>query len=96
LSDFKEPRFFTTGRKNHSNIKFTENPSSCFMRTDGRTDMMKLTVSFRNSAKVPTNCNKLYARISERGDLCLPLFDNQQWSSERTLRLPKSLTADNN
>ena len=42
-----------------SNIKFHENPSSAPCgrpegRTDGMTDMKKLTVVFRNFAKAPT------------------------------------------
>ena len=42
----------------YSNMKFNENPSSespvvpC-RRTDGRTDMMKMTVAFRNFAEAP-------------------------------------------
>jgi hypothetical protein len=45
-----------------SNIKFHENSSSgsrdvLYGRTDRRTDMTKLKVTFRNSAKAPKNTN---------------------------------------
>jgi hypothetical protein len=43
--------------KKYSNIKFHENPvqwkPSCFMRTEGQTDMTKLIVAFRNFANAP-------------------------------------------
>jgi len=46
--------------KKYSNIKFHENPSSgsrvvARRRTDGRTDMTKLTFAFRNFVKAPKN-----------------------------------------
>jgi hypothetical protein len=41
-----------------SNITFNENPSSCSMRTDGQTDMMKLIFAFRNFAKAPKNASR--------------------------------------
>jgi len=42
-----------------SQFKFHENPSSCSMRTDRRTDMSKLLVAFRNFMKTP----KLYVGL---------------------------------
>jgi hypothetical protein len=49
----------------HSNNKFHENSSSegrviYSMQTDGQTDMMKLIVTFRNSANTPTNLFSSY------------------------------------
>jgi len=42
----------------YSNIKFQENPEpSFFMPTDGRTDMKKLIVAFRNFADAPKKEN---------------------------------------
>jgi len=44
-------------KKNYSNIKFHENPSSVSRvsceQTDGRTDMTKLRVAFHNFANTP-------------------------------------------
>jgi len=37
----------------YSSTKFNENSPSCSTRTDGQTDMMKLTVAFRNFANTP-------------------------------------------
>jgi hypothetical protein len=48
----------------YSNIKFHKNPSSesrAVPITDGRTDMKKLIVDFRNSANAPKN--KDYAEV---------------------------------
>jgi hypothetical protein len=47
--------------KEHSNIKFHENPSSesrvvLCRKTDGRTEMTKLIVAFRNFANASKNC----------------------------------------
>jgi hypothetical protein len=60
LSDFHENWIFLSDfRKKYSNNKFRENPSSwrrvCFMRTDGRTDITKLIVAFRDFANAPQN-----------------------------------------
>ena len=63
-SDFKESLIFSTDfSKKYSNIKFHANPSSgrrtvACRRTDGRTDMTKLIVAFRNFAKVPKNSSR--------------------------------------
>jgi len=52
-----------------TNIKFYENPStgsqvvSCG-RTDGPTDMMKVTVAFRNFANTPKTAASQYIRVS--------------------------------
>ena len=65
LSDFNESEFPRQIFKKSSNIKFRENTYSGFPRysmpkehgrTDGRTDITKLTVVFRNSAKAPKTC----------------------------------------
>jgi hypothetical protein len=61
LSDFKESwTSSTVFRKKKSNNKFHWNPSSGSRavpcgRTDGPTDMSKLTVAFRNFANAPDN-----------------------------------------
>ena len=48
--------FLDNFRKKYSNIKFHENPSSgCRVIPCGRTDMMKLKVTFRNFANAPKN-----------------------------------------
>jgi len=52
----------------YSNIKFHENPSSGSRvvprrRTNGRTDMAKLVVTFRNFSKAPKNVQPLIVYI---------------------------------
>ena len=59
LSDFNEPCLFPNRfKKKYSNIKFHENPSSGSRVVPcGRTDMTKLTVTFRNFGNGPKNCS---------------------------------------
>ena len=57
LSDFNES-FLDRFKKKNSNIKFYENPSvqwqpNISLRTDGRTNVKKLMVAFRNFANSP-------------------------------------------
>jgi hypothetical protein len=58
LSDFNKLEFSRQIFEKYSDIKFHENPSiesqavPC-VHTDGRTDMAKLTVDFRNFANAP-------------------------------------------
>ena len=60
LSDFNETSVLSTGcRKKYSNIKFHENSfqrERSSMQTDGRADVTKLIVVFRNSANAPNDC----------------------------------------
>jgi len=66
LSDFNANWIFSADFRKSSNIKFHENPSSgnrvvpC-ERTDGRTDMTKLIVAFRNSENASKNDLWFYA-----------------------------------
>ena len=60
LCDFNDIWIFRQIFEKYSNIKFYENPSSVSRvvpcgRMDGRTDMTKLTVAFRNFANAPKN-----------------------------------------
>ena len=55
LSDFSKAYIFSRDFEKLSHMKFHENSSSGSLvvscgRTDGQTDMTKLTVAFRNSA----------------------------------------------
>jgi hypothetical protein len=58
LSDIYDTRNFLTVFQKYTNTKFHKNPSSGveLLRADGRTDMMKLIVAFRNFAKAYKNC----------------------------------------
>ena len=57
LSDLDESRIFSTDfrnvLKNKISLKSVNWEPSCSMWVDGRTDMTKLTVAFRNFAKAP-------------------------------------------
>jgi hypothetical protein len=60
LSGFNETLIFSTDFRKISNIKFHQSPSSWSRvvpcgRTDGHTDMTKLTIAFRNFANAPKN-----------------------------------------
>jgi hypothetical protein len=66
VSDFNETLIFSEVFEKYANIKFHENPSSGSRivpcgGTDGRADMTKLIVAFRNFANAPkkenTSCN---------------------------------------
>jgi hypothetical protein len=53
-------KFSRQNSEKYTNMKFIENPSSRIQvvpreQTDGQTDMMKLTASFRNFASAPKN-----------------------------------------
>ena len=56
-SDLKESWIFSTDFRNKFKYQISWKSvlwePSCFMRMDGRTDMTKLTVAFRNFAKTP-------------------------------------------
>ena len=53
--------------------------SSCFMRTDRRTDMTKLIVALRNFAKVPKNC-QMFGTSRIRDMHCRKLGVNRYFS----------------
>ena len=63
LSDFNETWNFSTVfrkmLKYKISCKSAQWAQSCFMRTDGRTDMTKLIVAFRNFANTPKNVYSL-------------------------------------
>jgi hypothetical protein len=69
LSDFNETWIFSTDFRKSSNIKFHQSPSSgrrvvpC-EQTEGRTDMTKLTVAFRNFASAPRKGCRLLGYVS--------------------------------
>jgi hypothetical protein len=83
----------------YANIKFHENPSHWsrvvpFGRMDGRTDITKLTVAFRNFANAPKNYkapNKMqdywhtavsvlaHRCVCTRTPLCLRCLYEEQW-----------------
>ena len=66
LSDFKETWIFSTDFRTIIKYQITwksvQWKLSCFMRTDWRTDIMKVRVivAFRNSANASVKCNKLF------------------------------------
>ena len=58
LSDFNDTRIFSADFRKYSNIKFHEHSAVCSRdvpcgQKDGRTDMTKLIVAFRNFANAP-------------------------------------------
>ena len=60
MSDFNEIWIFSTDFSNIMKYQMHDNPSNgsrvvSFIQTDGRRDMMKFIVTFRNFANAPTN-----------------------------------------
>ena len=87
LPDFNETLIFSAEfRKNTVNIKFHENPCigsgvvPC-ERTDGQTDMTKITITFRNFAKGPKNPAYPYTghALSGSAQFLTPHKRNQNW-----------------
>jgi hypothetical protein len=88
LSVSVELDFSRRGFQKYSKIKFNENPSSgsrvvTCTRTDERTDMTQLTVTFRNFANAPKNCSDYAENVGRHRkklsrprpgarDLCIP------------------------
>ena len=70
--------FFDSFSKNFKyqiSSKSVQWEANCCMRTDGRTDMTKLIVDFRNFANVPKNEHAEIRHLT----LCTYLTDNFEW-----------------